>query len=31
MYAGMLLCVTEITSEDKACGSVECSSLYAPE
>jgi hypothetical protein len=31
MSAGMLLCVTEITSEDKVCGSIERSSLCAPE
>jgi len=28
--AGMLPCVTEIISEDKACDSVDRSSLYAP-
>lgn len=30
MSAGVLPCVTEIISEDKACDSVEHSSLYAP-
>jgi len=31
MSAGMLLCVTEITSEDKVFGSIERSSLCAHE
>lgn len=30
MSAGVLPCVTEIVSEDKACDSVEHSSLCAP-